>query len=145
LCAEFNRKCLFVRSVGGDFMKNLQAFSKDFQREMGWMISDESFEKSRSSLLNNYMLLSTEVAEVAEELRKAFNITYHSIQEGMEENEAFEHAKNQVREDIGKELADCIAYIMKFYNYFEIDAEENFYSKMEEVKNRTNKDVTRRF
>lgn len=90
------------------------------------------------------MLLTTEMAEVAEELRKAFNITYHSIQNGVEEKQAFEEAKALVKENIGKELADCLAYLMKFYNYFEIDAEESFYQKMEEVKNRTNKDVTRK-
>jgi NTP pyrophosphatase (non-canonical NTP hydrolase) len=125
-------------------MKEVQSFSKEFQREMGWVISDETFEKSRASLLNNYMLLSTEVAEIAEELRKMFNHTYRSIQEGVEEDTAFEEAKAQVKEEIGKELADCIAYLMKFYNYFELDAEDSFYNKMDEVKNRKNKDVTKR-
>ncbi|SEM10572.1 MazG nucleotide pyrophosphohydrolase domain-containing protein [Mesobacillus persicus] len=125
-------------------MKEVQAFADTFQKEMGWVISDESFEKSRASLLNNYMLLTTEMAEVAEELRKAFNIAYRSIQNGMEEKQAFEEAKGLVKENIGKELADCLAYIMKFYNYFDIDAEDSFYQKMEEVKNRTNKDVTRK-
>ncbi|WP_404332780.1 hypothetical protein [Mesobacillus maritimus] len=125
-------------------MKKVQTFSKEFQEEMGWVISDESFEKSRASLLNNYMLLSTEVAEVAEELRKMFNLTYRSIQEGVEEDIAFEQAKAQVKEEIGKELADCFAYLMKFYNYFELDAEESFYKKMDEVKNRKNKDATKR-
>lgn len=125
-------------------MKKVQTFSREFQEEMGWVISDESFEKSRASLLNNYMLLSTEVAEVAEELRKIFNLTYRSIQEGVDEDIAYEQAKAQVKEEIGKELADCIAYLMKFYNYFELDAEESFYKKMDEVKNRKNKDATKR-
>jgi NTP pyrophosphatase (non-canonical NTP hydrolase) len=123
-------------------MKKVQAFSKEFQSEMGWVISDETFEKSRTSLLNNYMLLSTEVAEVAEELRKMFNLTYRSIEEGVDEDTAFEEAKAQVKDDIGKELADCIAYLMKYYNYFELDAEDSFYNKMDEVKNRKNKDAT---
>ncbi len=125
-------------------MKKIQMFSKEFQAEMGWEISDENFEKTRASLLNNYMLLSTEVAEVAEELRKMFNITYQLKQEGMDEQEAFEQAKGQVKEEVGKELADCIAYLMKLYNFFELDAEKSFYNKMEEVKNRTNKDVTKK-
>jgi NTP pyrophosphatase (non-canonical NTP hydrolase) len=125
-------------------MKQVQTFSREFQSQMGWEISDEAFEKSRASLLNNYLLLSTEVAEVAEELRKMFNLTYHSIQEGEDEVKAFEQAKAQVKEELGKELADCMAYIMKFYNYFELDAEESFYNKMEEVKNRKNKDITKK-
>lgn len=124
-------------------MKEIQAFAEQFQKEMGWVISEESYDKSRASLLNNYMLLTTEVAEVAEELRKGFNITASYIQEGMEEEKAFELAKNQIKENIGKELSDCLAYMLKFYNFFGLDAEESFYSKMEEVKHRKNKDTVK--
>ncbi|QDP39471.1 MazG nucleotide pyrophosphohydrolase domain-containing protein [Radiobacillus deserti] len=122
-------------------MKELQAFAKNYQAEMNWEISTDNYERTRASLLNNYMLLTTEVAEVAEELRKAFNHTNTLINNGMDEREAFEAAKDAVREDIGKELADCIAYITKFANYFEVDLEDSFYQKMEEVRNRKNRDV----
>jgi NTP pyrophosphatase (non-canonical NTP hydrolase) len=122
-------------------MKDLQAFAKQYHKEMGWEINSENFEKSRASLLNNYMLLTTEIAEVAEEMRKSFNLTMASIQNGMDEEEAFKHAKKQIKEDIGKELADCLAYMLKFYNYFDIDLEESFYVKMAEVKSRINKDI----
>ncbi len=125
--------------LGDDWMKELQAFTKQYQKEMGWEISKEGYENSRSSLLNNYMLLTTEVAEVAEELRKAFNMTNTSVQKGMDEEAAFQQAKEHITDDIGKELADCIAYLMKFANFFEIDMEEGFYAKMEEVKKRKNK------
>jgi NTP pyrophosphatase (non-canonical NTP hydrolase) len=122
-------------------MKEIQNFIKQYQADMGWEINKENYEKSRASLLNNYMLLTTEVAEVAEELRKGFNLTASYIQEGISEEKAFELAKEQIKEDIGKELADCLAYMLKFYNYFDIDLEESFYAKMEEVKNRKNKDI----
>ncbi|MDN3451736.1 MazG nucleotide pyrophosphohydrolase domain-containing protein [Planococcus sp. APC 3906] len=125
-------------------MKELQAFTKQYQQEMGWSINDNSFPESRASLLNSYMLLTTEVAEVAEELRKAFNLTHRYVEEGMDEAEAFRLASQMVKEDIGKELADCLAYMMKFANFFEIEMEDSFYAKMEEVKNRKNKDVVRR-
>jgi hypothetical protein len=46
---------------------------------MGWEISEESYAESRDSLLNNFMLLTMEVAEVAEELRRTFNLTDKSI------------------------------------------------------------------
>ena len=108
---------------------------------MNWSISNESYEKSRSSLLNNYMLLTTEVAEVAEELRKAFNMANTNIKNGENEEEAFRQAKEAVKEDLGKEFADCLAYILKMANHFEIDLEQSFYSKMDEVKKRKNKDV----
>jgi len=123
-------------------MKELQAFTKQYQKEMGWSIEGSDYAKNRASLLNNYMLLTTEVAEIAEELRKAFNLTYKYTENGMDEEEAFRLASEAVKEDIGKEMADCLAYIMKFANFFEIDLEESFYGKMEEVKNRQNKDVS---
>ncbi len=121
-------------------MKQLQQDADSFQKEMGWEIRKESYEASREDLLNNYMLLTTEVAEVAEEFRKAFNLTNKAIQEGKTEQEAFDRAKAHVKEDVGKELADCVAYITKMTNYFEIDLEDSFYKKMEEVKHRKNKD-----
>lgn len=124
-------------------MKEIQAFAEQFQKEMGWVISEESYDKSRASLLNNYMLLTTEVAEVAEELRKGFNLTASYIHEGMDEDKAFELAKNQIKENIGKELSDCLAYMLKFYNFFGLDAEDSFYEKMDEVKHRKNKDIVK--
>ncbi|AQQ54588.1 MazG nucleotide pyrophosphohydrolase domain-containing protein [Planococcus lenghuensis] len=122
-------------------MKDIQEFAGQFQREMGWEVDEKSFEGSRASLLNNYMLLTTEVGEVAEELRKMFNLTYRYASEGMDEETAFRLAQETVRGDIGKELADCLAYITKFANFFEVDLEESFYKKMDEVKNRQNKDT----
>ena len=122
-------------------MKKLQEFSKQFQEEMNWQIKDDNYEKTTTSLMNNYMLLTTEVAEIAEELRKAFNMTNTLINEGMDEEKAFDMANSSIKEEVGKELADCLAYITKFANFFEIDLEESFYSKMDEVKNRKNKDV----
>lgn len=122
-------------------MKKLQEFSKKYQDEMNWQIKTDDYERTKSSLLNNYMLLTTEVAEIAEELRKAFNMANTLINEGMDEEKAFEIAKASIREELGKELADCLAYITKFANYFDIDLEESFYTKMEEVKNRKNRDV----
>ncbi len=121
-------------------MKELQNFMRDYQKEMGWEISEKNYAESRDSLLNNYLLLTTEVAEVAEELRKAFNLVHEYTKEGMDEEKAFELAKDQLKDDIGKELSDCLAYLIKFYNFFSIDMEESFYGKMEEVRNRKNKD-----
>lgn len=101
-------------------MKEVQEFTKQYQKEMGWSIESGDYEKNRASLLNNYMLLSTEVAEVAEELRKAFNLTYQYVQNGMDEEAAFRLASDAIKEDIGKEMADCLAYIMKFANFLKL-------------------------
>ncbi|MEH7885763.1 hypothetical protein V7654_15795 [Bacillus sp. JJ1609] len=104
---------------------------KEYQKEMGWEINEENYLKTRESLLNNYMLRTTEVAE---ELRKVFNLTQQGVMNGMEQEEAFLRAKESAKENIGKELADCMTYLMKFYNYFDIDLEVSFYEKMAEVK-----------
>jgi NTP pyrophosphatase (non-canonical NTP hydrolase) len=124
-------------------MKDIQAFAKQYQKELGWDISTDSYQESRESLLHNYLLFTTEVAEVAEELRKSFNLTSSFIEEGISEEKAFQLAKEQIKEDIGKELADCLAYMLKFYNFFDIDLEESFYAKMAEVKGRKNKDAVK--
>lgn len=121
-------------------MRELQNFTKIYQRELDWHIQDQDFQESKESLLHNYMLLTTEVAEVAEEFRKALNMVYKEAEDGMDPDVAFARAKSLVQKDVGKELADCIAYICKFANFFEIDLEETFYKKMEEVKHRSNKD-----
>lgn len=120
-------------------MRELQKFTKNYQRELDWHINDEDFQHSKESLLHNYMLLTTEVAEVAEEFRKAFNMVYKETENGMNPDEAFAQAKLLIQKDVGKELADCIAYICKFANFFEIDLEKTYYEKMEEVKHRSNK------
>jgi len=122
-------------------MKEIQQFLHTFQKEMNWDITTENYEATRASILNNYMLLTTEVSEVAEEFRAIFNQASHLQQaENMEEEAAFEMAKDMHKENIGKELSDCIAYLVKFANYLDIDLEASFYEKMDEVKNRKNKD-----
>ncbi|MEH7096971.1 MazG nucleotide pyrophosphohydrolase domain-containing protein [Neobacillus vireti] len=123
-------------------MKEMQTFLKKYHEEMNWEITNESYEKTRASLLNNYMLLTTEVAEVAEELRKTFNFTNSQILNGINDTEAFDLAKENAKEELGKEFADCLAYMIKFANFFGIDLEESFYKKMDEVRNRKNKDVS---
>ncbi|MRG87133.1 MazG nucleotide pyrophosphohydrolase domain-containing protein [Salinibacillus xinjiangensis] len=122
-------------------MKEMQKYAKQLVKDMNWEIDDANFESSRTSLLNNYMLLTTEVGEVAEELRRLFNITYQEMKNGTNEQEAFRHGVETVQKDLGKEMVDCLAYLMKMANFFEIDLEEAYYEKMAEVKKRENKDV----
>lgn len=122
-------------------MREIQSYTKNYQENMSWDIDKRDYSKSRESLLNNYMLLTTEVAEVAEELRKYFNITNIYIKDGMSEKEAFELATKEIKENLGKEIADCLAYLFKFSIFFELDLEEVYYSKLKEVKNRQNKDI----
>ncbi|MDI7742702.1 MazG nucleotide pyrophosphohydrolase domain-containing protein [Lysinibacillus fusiformis] len=122
-------------------MRDIQAYLSKFQKDMNWEISEENYKESKASLLHNYMLLTTEVSEVAEEFRSIFNKTYRMVNnDGLNEEDAFKIAKDLHKENIGKELSDCIAYLVKFANYLDIDLEDSFYKKMEEVKLRVNKD-----
>jgi len=122
-------------------VRDIQAFLSEFQKDMNWEISEENYKESKASLLHNYMLLTTEVSEVAEEFRSIFNKTYRMVNnDGLNEEDAFKIAKDLHKENIGKELSDCIAYLVKFANYLDIDLEDSFYKKMEEVKLRVNKD-----
>lgn len=120
-------------------MKELQEFTKVYQKELNFHVKDHSYERAKASLLMNHMLLTTEVAEVAELLRELFVTTEKKINEGWTEEDAFKFAKEHISVELGKEISDCIAYLCKMANFFERDMEEDFYSKMEEVKQRVKK------
>lgn len=116
-------------------MKELQDYYSQVQSEVGWDDADSSnYKDSKSFLLLNHLLLTTEVAEVAEEFRQLFVKTDQKIEIGMEPDEAFHLSKNEIRENLGKELADCLAYLLKLSNFFDFDLEKEFYSKMEEKR-----------
>lgn len=117
-------------------MKKLQEFTKDYQRELNFHVKDESYERSKMSLLTSHMLLTTEVAEVAELLRELCVTAEQKMEDGIDEATAFRQAQEQVSDEMGKEISDCIAYLCKFGNFFERDMENDFYSKMDEVKKR---------
>jgi NTP pyrophosphatase (non-canonical NTP hydrolase) len=122
----------------GAFMKELQEFTKEYQKELNYHIKSDTYDRSKTSLLTNHMLLTTEVAEIAELLRELFVVAEKKMNDGMEEGEAFSLSKELISQDLGKEISDCIAYLCKLSNFFNRNMEEDFYSKMEEVKNRVN-------
>ncbi|PLR85739.1 hypothetical protein [Bacillus sp. V33-4] len=117
-------------------MRELQEFTKIYQKELNYHIKDDSYPRSKESLLMNQMLLTTEVSEVSELLRELFTLTEKNLQEGYGELEAFSIAKKQISNELGKEISDCLAYLIKLSNFFERDIEKDFYNKMEEVRMR---------
>lgn len=117
-------------------MEEIQKFSKDFQEDLNWQIKNNSYKRSKESILMNQMLLTTEISEIAELFRKLFEQTEYRISKGENETEVFEEVKESISEDLGKEISDCIAYLCKFANYFERDIERDFYEKMELIKKR---------
>jgi NTP pyrophosphatase (non-canonical NTP hydrolase) len=117
-------------------MNIIQKELEKFQLRKGWEISKENQEKSIESLLLNHMLLTTEIAEIAEELRRMMNLAYSLREEGIDKEEAFIRAKKEVAEEIGKEIADSIAYLSKFATFFERDVEKDITSKLKEIDQR---------
>lgn len=117
-------------------VRELQEFTKKYQKELDYHIKEDNYDRSKESLLMNHMLLSTEVAEIAELLRELFTTTNEKKIEGLAEIEAFKYAKGKISDDLGKEISDCVAYLCKLANFFERDIEKDFYDKMEEVKQR---------
>ena len=61
----------------------------------------------------------------------------HLLQHEQEPGEAMSRALSRYREDLGQELADCLAYIFKLANYAGIDLQEAYLKKMGENVNRT--------
>lgn len=123
-----------------DIHKELEAF----QLEKGWEISKKNSESSIESLLLNHMLLTTEIAEIAEELRKLMNLTYEIKEDGIDKEHAFLLAKKEVAEDIGKEIADSIAYLCKFATFFNRDIEVDIRNKLDEINNRSKPNLQKR-
>ena len=102
-------------------MNELQKEYAQFVKEMDFdQFDKKDYRGHREFLLYTHMLLTTEVAEVAEEFRTLFKRTDEHMREGVNSQLAFALAKEEVRENLGKELADCLAYLCKLANYFQV-------------------------
>jgi len=75
------------------------------------------------------VLLSGEVGEVAQVLKRVHHMQDPQLNDG--ETKTLEEALATHREDIGQELADCLAYIFKLANYTGVDLQEAYLAKME--------------
>lgn len=75
-------------------------------------------------MLRNIACLSEEIGEVVSAIR-AFKRA--------EDASALDEARSQ----LGEELADCLAYILKLANYGSIDLQEAYLQKMERNLGRT--------
>jgi NTP pyrophosphatase (non-canonical NTP hydrolase) len=102
---------------------------QDFQAFHRWLDEQKDFD---TDLLLNMVLLTAEVGEVAEVLRKIRRRVRQAQREPdpPEEQAVMEVAFSEYHEDLGQELADCIAYIFKLANYTGIDLQEAYIKKM---------------
>ncbi|WP_227495067.1 MazG-like family protein [Bacillus cereus] len=87
-------------------MEQVQKMYQRFQEEMNWSHNDkrDDFQRSKEFLLYTHMLLTTE------ELKK----------NGISEDEAYIATKAKIRENLGKELTDCLAYLCKLANFLSL-------------------------
>ena len=100
---------------------------QDFQAFHQWLDEKNSFDQD---IFFNMMLLSGEVGEVAQVLKKVHHMmTPERNEDG--NAKTLEGALAEQRENIGQELADCLAYILKLANYTGVDLQEAYLQKME--------------
>lgn len=100
-------------------LSDYQAFHRWFDAKQGW---------EQESLSEAMLLLVGEVGEVAQVLKK---IRWRAESDGQEA------AVDEFREDLGSELADCLAYLLKIANRSGIDLNEAYLAKMTKNLNRT--------
>ena len=94
-------------------LKDLQIFHRELDKE-------KQFDQD---VFRNIAYLSGEIGELVSavrKLRKAKNLS--------EELDA--------RSQVGEELADCLAYVIKFANYGEVDLQVAYINKMRKNLNR---------
>jgi NTP pyrophosphatase (non-canonical NTP hydrolase) len=105
---------------------------RDFQAFHRWLDEQKGFN---TDIFLNMTLLSGEVGEVAQVLKQVYMMIdpHHSNDKTKTLSEALiEHQEN-----MGQELADCLAYILKLANYTGVDLQEAYLKKMEKNIDRT--------
>ena len=106
---------------------------EDFQEFHRWLDTKNDFSKD---IFLNMMLLSGEIGELAQALKKVhFMISPDRNEEG--EAVPLDVALQEQHENIGQELADCLAYIFKLANYTGVDLQEAYLKKMRKNLDRT--------
>ncbi len=100
---------------------------QDFQAFHKWLDEQKGFDPD---ILFNMVLLTGEVGEVAEVMKKIHKRAY-TLEKEQGSKVAKESALSEYREDLGSELADCLAYLLKLANYAGVDLQEAYLKKME--------------
>lgn len=84
----------------------------------------------------NYLCLSEEMGELGSELAKLWKAQEAKVLGGATSTQALRQALDDQRAAIEKELADCMAYLLKLSNYTGIDLETAYMNKMRANQNR---------
>ena len=97
-----------------------QRFHVELDREKGFI----------TDLYFNYLRLSEEMGELGSELAHLWREEAQLMVQGKSREEAGHSALQHRSSDLGSELADCMAYLLKMANYADIDLETAYLSKM---------------
>jgi NTP pyrophosphatase (non-canonical NTP hydrolase) len=101
---------------------------EDFQAFHQWLDEQKAFDQD---IFFNMVLLMGEVGEVAEVLRQVRKkATRLQNEQHVVPDEAMHNALSEYHEELGSELADCLAYIFKLANYTGVDLQEAYLRKM---------------
>ncbi len=107
---------------------------EDFQAFHQWLDEQKAFDQD---IFFNMVLLMGEVGEVAEALRQVRKkAALLQKEQHVDPDEAMHTALAEYHEEIGSELADCLAYICKLANYSGVDLQEAYRDKMHKNMNR---------
>jgi len=97
----------------------------EFQEFHRWLDAEKGFG---SDLVRNALLLQTEMGELAKEI-----LRYTWLQEELgpnDPNDSNDSRLAETRRNIGLELADCLAYLLKLANYTGHDLQSVYTEKM---------------
>ncbi|GHO55237.1 MazG nucleotide pyrophosphohydrolase domain-containing protein [Ktedonobacter robiniae] len=105
---------------------------EDFQAFHRWLDAQKGFA---TDIFLNMTMLSGEIGEVAQVLKQVYFMIdpAHTDQEV----KTLEEALTIHRENLGQELADCLAYIFKLANYTGVDLQQAYLEKMAKNLHRT--------
>ena len=104
-----------------------------YQKFHRFLDSEKQFDPN---IFYNYILLVEEMGELARDLTKVWTRKTSLEAEGLSAEDAHHEAMREKQTDIGGELADLLAYILKMANYMDIDLEQAYVSKMMKNINR---------
>jgi deoxyguanosine kinase len=89
-----------------------------------------------TDLYFNYLCLSEEMGELGSALAQLWREEAQLTLQGETDSSARQHALEKRRKELGAELADCMAYLLKIANYADIDLEGAYLKKMQVNANR---------
>lgn len=105
---------------------------EDFQDFHKWLDEKNGFN---TDIFLNAVLLSGEIGEVAQVLKKVHFMVDPNRSDG--EGMPLADALKKENENLGQELADCLAYIIKLANYTGVDLQKAYLKKMRKNLART--------